>query len=128
MGKNFPLPKSERIFLRKEIETLFSKGESFFSGSFKVKYCAGPDLTEPAKVLVSVPKRLMKRSVDRNRIKRLTKECFRLNKKRLNDFLEVRHYGLLVAFIYTKTKIPEFPEVERDIVNSFSKIINKLDV
>ena len=59
-------------------------------------------------------------AVDRNRIKRLTRECWRLQKQELYDALQGRQ--MAVFFIYTDKKIADFPTLR----HKFSVILNRL--
>jgi ribonuclease P protein component len=75
--------RHERLKSEKTIQELFKKGSSVFLYPFKVYFL--PIAPQPAdffwpKVLVSVSKRQFKRAVDRNRIKRLVREAYRLHK------------------------------------------------
>lgn len=53
-----------------------------------------------------------KRAVDRNRIKRLGREAFRLNKPTLIQLLELGHQQLQVFFIFTDKKLPDYKLIE----------------
>ncbi len=53
-----------------------------------------------------------KRAVDRNRIKRLGREAFRLNKHSLTQQLEANHQQLQVFFIFTDKKLPDYKLIE----------------
>lgn len=53
-----------------------------------------------------------KRAVDRNRIKRLGREAFRLNKHVLTLQLEASHQQLQVFFIFTDKKLPDYKLIE----------------
>jgi len=53
-----------------------------------------------------------KRAVDRNRIKRLGREAFRLNKHTLTQQLQANHQQLQVFFIFTDKKLPDYPLIE----------------
>ena len=85
--QRFTLRANERLKLRKQIETLFLKGEAFSVFPVKVMYLLHqlPDDADASKVLVgfSVPKKRVKRAVNRNRIRRISREAWRLNKAAL---------------------------------------------
>ncbi|MGB0427427.1 MAG: ribonuclease P protein component [Flavobacteriales bacterium] len=68
--------KSERLCAQKQIDELFLKGETFFV--YPLKLYAMPD--EQKKLLISVPKRMQKKAVDRNLIKRRIRESYRTQK------------------------------------------------
>ena len=60
---------------------------------------------------VSVSKRHFKHAVDRNRIKRLMREGYRLQKGGLILALQNRHICLHLFIIYTGKELPAFEEV-----------------
>lgn len=63
-------------------------------------------------VLVSVSKRRFRKAVDRNRIKRLTRECYRLRKKSLYEqFSKVSLNPILLSLSYIDTKMPDFHQI-----------------
>lgn len=73
------LPRQERLKSLKAIEGLFSGGNSTAT-CFPVKAIWRSNDEEFSRLLVSVSKRLHKRAVIRNRIKRQMREAYRLNK------------------------------------------------
>ncbi len=81
--------KEYKLCSRKIIGRLFEKGARLNSFPFALTYGfeALPDQTVPFQVVISVPKRTFKRAHDRNRIKRMVRECLRKNKYILEDFL-----------------------------------------
>lgn len=76
----------------------------------------------PVQAGVSASKKYFKRAVDRNRIKRLTREAYRLRKIPLKEVLQAKNLQLGVFFIYTGKVIPSYAEV----CEKMDVIINKL--
>lgn len=117
--------KSERLHEKKLIQKLFDEGESFYKYPFKVFYLnvKNKDAVK-AKVLVSVSKRLFKKAVERNRIKRIIREAYRKNKYLLSDnkFNENGQI-LLIGFIYTGKKLPEYQETEEKIILILQELV-----
>ncbi len=77
----FTYSKKEKLKSKKHIEALFNNGLSVSAFPLKLIYL--PIEFEDGATLktgVSVSKRLHKKAVDRNRIKRLLREAYRLNK------------------------------------------------
>lgn len=97
--------KYKSLKSKKEITRLFSEGEKLKSGSILVLHQPSEDTTE---VAFSVKKKDFKLAVDRNRIKRLMKEAFRLNQNELSDT-----YRLF--FIHLGDKKQEFTYYEEKI-------------
>ena len=79
MNQNYPT--IEKLKSKKLLDALFSSGKKI--NGFPIKLVYKPlDFEDDCliKVGVSVPKRNFKKAVDRNRIKRLMREAYRLNK------------------------------------------------
>jgi ribonuclease P protein component len=74
----------EKLKSRKLLEQLFTKGRSFSVFPLKVFYMPLPGTVDHAvKAGVGVSAKHFRKAVDRNRIKRLLRECYRLNKQSL---------------------------------------------
>jgi ribonuclease P protein component len=61
---------------------------------------------------VSVSKRNFKKAVDRNRIKRLLREAYRIHKAPLHEKLKAKQKKLEVFFVFTDRTLPTFDLVE----------------
>lgn len=122
MGKQFTLGKKERLKSRKEIELLFSKGKKFSITPFRVHYLFNELTDPPLQFGVSVSKKNFKKAVDRNRIRRLVKETYRLQKMELQQQVKEKKGQLHVFFIYNGKEIPEYI----GIFDKMKKVIDKL--
>jgi len=100
-------PKAQRLKSRKQIEALFRSGKSF--SVFPIRVFYHWEGTGLPKVGVGAPKRHFKKAVDRNRIKRLLREGYRLQKQALLDAPTA--LGLHVFIVYTGKDIPVFTDV-----------------
>ncbi len=116
MKKPFSLSKSERIKSKKAIETLFQSGEAFFSFPYRIVYkaTASAEANAPAlsaeglQMAVSVPKRFFKRAHDRNRIKRLTREAYRLQKPYLAEITRQQGKTLQLMLVFQGKTLPDY--------------------
>lgn len=92
---------------------------------FVVYYTVGGKFdNDNSQMMVSVSKHLFKHAVDRNRIKRLTREAYRLRRHRL----EVDGVIFSIAFVYKSRKIESFETVSQTmegIVNRFLTILSQ---
>ena len=85
--------KIERLKNKKLIERLFDSGQSITVFPLKAVYLNTSFEDEvAAKVGVSVSKRLFGSAVDRNRIKRLLREVYRLNRNDIFISESTYHY------------------------------------
>ncbi len=68
-----------------------------------------PDATtQPVQAGVGVSARNFRKAVDRNRIKRLLRECYRLNKLSLHERIQQSNKPIAVFFLYTGKELPEY--------------------
>ena len=79
----------------------------------------------PCQVMVSVSKRLFKRAVDRNRIKRLLRENWRLQKNALVQSWATDETQNAVVFIYMGKEMPTFEIIEKAMGVAVEKMISK---
>jgi ribonuclease P protein component len=76
------LGKQERLKSRKLIEQLFTEGKSVKNFPLRMVFKQIPHTSKfPIQAAFSVPKRNFKKAVDRNRLKRLLRETYRLQKE-----------------------------------------------
>lgn len=75
--------KTERLYLKKEIEEVRTKGSVVFHHPLKITWIRSGDPGKPNKILVLAPKRNFRHAVDRNLLKRRMRESYRLNKSLL---------------------------------------------
>ena len=115
--------KAERISHQREIDRLFGEGRSFVAYPIRVIYLETKPLSgAKTAVLISVPKKRFKRAVHRNRIKRLIRETYRLNKNQLPEVPGESPAGRLIGFIYLGNELPGFATVEAAMQKAFKKI------
>lgn len=124
--RKYSFPKQERLSSKKLIDALFTKGASFYFYPFSVRFLVADDSAICHQFMVSVSKRNFKRAVDRNRIKRLVRESYRLHKHMLGEFLPEGKF-LVIAYIYTGKEIHPYNFVESKLVDSFRRLKAKLD-
>jgi ribonuclease P protein component len=116
--KTFTLPKTERLYLRDAVDRLFSSGRGFIVYPYRVVYRtllaeeAAADPMGRVAIMTIAPKKKFRHAVDRNHVKRLTREAYRLNKLPLVEAVAARGEKLHVAFVYLDNKFLSFEETE----------------
>ncbi|MBZ9629669.1 ribonuclease P protein component [Salegentibacter sp. LM13S] len=115
--------KDEKLKSKKLIDILFQEGKSVKKYPLKLIYLpiTNPEITK-FKTGVSVPKKLVKTAVGRNRIKRLMREAFRKNKYLVtSDFPQP--YALM--FIYISREEICLEELNRTMIKVMEKFREK---
>ncbi|MEQ8908197.1 MAG: ribonuclease P protein component [Vicingaceae bacterium] len=115
---SFGLPKKERIYLKEEIQELFKKGRWSKQHPIRLVSVSRESEAQEAtvKMGVSVPKKNLKRAVDRNKIKRLIKESYRLHKKPLLEKCKKEEKSCLLMFVYGDKELLPYPRIEKKII------------
>jgi ribonuclease P protein component len=124
----FTFSKEERLSGRTHIDELFDQGKSFHIAPFKVLYrITGIPQDHPVRLIIAIPKRKIKRAVDRNRLRRLIREAYRLNKPEFIARIESIRVTLHLAIIYTGDTVDiAYSDVEKKIIQGLDKLIGKL--
>ena len=109
--------KDERLRKKILITKLFQEGSSFFIYPFRVTWL--PSIVPgayPAQVLVIVPKQMIRKAVNRNKIKRRMREAYRKNKFILYEFLAQNQATLILALTYTSKEILPYDLLQEKII------------
>ena len=122
---NHSFPKEEKLKSRKLIEKLFEEGKSVSKYPLKLIYLEA-DLPKEVSIQagVTVPKRKFKKAVDRNQIKRLLRESYRLHKPLLFNNIE-GNFAFL--FLYLGKEIPSYETVETNMIQILQKFIRQIN-
>jgi ribonuclease P protein component len=123
MAKSYTLGRSERLKSNKVLEELFSKGKRFNVPGYRVFYRQSKDEKDPfLQFGVGVGNKNFKKAVDRNRIKRLTRESWRLQKNTLQQSLADKREKYSVFFVYSGKAIPLYSETFSAVATAIQKL------
>ena len=137
MGYGFP--KDSRLCGQLRIAQLYKEGKRFTAWPLRVTYMPIINYQSPItnQILVWAPKSLFKRAVQRNRLRRLMREAYRLNKDILqaepvlqqSGLTAKRSYspkcGLLIAFNYMDKEEQPFAVINKAVCKALKKIAEK---
>ena len=123
------LPKSQRIYLKKAVQSLFEEGKGFSLYPFRVVvhlYDAENQEDALPRILVSVSKKRFHHAIKRNRVKRLIRESWRKNKSELIKLCHENNKTLDVALVYNATVILTYQEIEGKMKQVVERLVEKL--
>lgn len=126
----YTLGKTERLKSRKAIDLLFKDGKSFSNFPFRVLWMFKPDAVHSLQAGFSVSAKYFRNATDRNRIKRLMRECYRLQKNDLQISLQASEKKMLVFFIYLGNELPQYQELYKRttaVIKRLTKLNNEND-
>jgi ribonuclease P protein component len=128
MTKTFSYGKNEKLKGRKLTEQLFRKGNTFFISPVKVFYMQPETLLDfPAKAGVGASGKNFKKAVERNRIKRILREAYRLEKPILLNYLEAKKKQVVFFILYTDKTLPHFQSIKTLMPLILQRLIKQLD-
>lgn len=118
--------KKDKLKSKKQIDRLFDEGKTFSVFPLRLVYMSTPNSNGVlVKAGVSVSKRNFKKAVDRNKIKRLLREAYRLNK---NDYFNNITTQCAFMILYIGNEIPSFEQVDismKQLLNKLSNLISE---
>jgi len=124
-SKPYSLGKTERLKSRKQIDILFETGKKITQFPFRLIYRIEKGKAE-IKAGFTVSSKNFPSAVDRNRIKRLIRESYRLQKKDAESTVVKKEYLLHLFFIYTGREILSHEEIALRLKQILDKLIQVL--
>lgn len=124
-GKN-TFCTAEKLKSKKLIEQLFKEGKSVSHNGFTLVYLFTPlNCLYPAQAGFSVPKKSFKHAVDRNRIKRLLREAYRMQKLPLYEKLVADKKQAALMWVYKGREMPDYDKVQKEVQFCLKKLLWK---
>jgi len=109
-------PKQNKLCGKERIAALYKEGKRLAAWPLRVTYMHSEAETQ---VLVWAPKSLFKKAVQRNHLRRLMREAFRLHQ----ELLEEKHYR--IAFNYMDKEVQPYAVIEKAVCKALKKIAEK---
>ncbi|TKC10634.1 ribonuclease P protein component [Pedobacter polaris] len=120
--------KEERLCSKKSLDLLFKNGSSFLLYPFRITYFFVVEPHQyPTQVVINVAKKRYKHAVDRNLIKRRTREVYRLQKgELLYSSLVNRDELLLLSLQYVGKEKYDYSFFEKKLTLALKKLANQI--
>lgn len=118
--KSHGLSKAERISGVKDVAALLAGGKWMRSELLKV--CFMRNDLEYSRIVVAVPKRLFKRAVKRNLLKRRIREAYRLQKELLGATPGAAATGFDILLQYNSPEVADFAAIRDDVAVALRRI------
>jgi ribonuclease P protein component len=124
---DFSFKKAERLSSNTSISLLFQEGRSLSSYPLRIIYSVRDRGDYAAKVAISVPKRLFKKAVDRNLLKRRIREAYRIHKQSLYAGLEKLDVHINLVIQYQYGEILAYTTIEKGLLKGVEKMLKDLE-
>lgn len=123
-AKSFVFPRSSRLKSSLIIKNVVHQRESFFCYPIKCFYhIEETACITPPKVAMLVSKKRFHHATDRNRVKRLMREAYRLH---LPDVSFPEKYALQLCWMFVGVEMPDYQRIEKAFVDIFHHLETKL--
>lgn len=136
MPKVFTYKKQDKLKSRKQTQHLFSKGQSINVFPIKLIFTleinateASKGIAEPNGILqagVGAPGRTFRKAVQRNRVKRLLREAYRLEKPSFMEQVSLANKRLNLFFLYTDAVVLTQLEIQTKLKEALNLLVKKL--
>jgi ribonuclease P protein component len=123
LSERFSLPRSKRLKSRKSIAFLFANAQGVSVDNIRALHQLESFPGGGVLVGFSAPSKLFRLAVQRNRVKRLMREAWRLQQTGLRDHFEGKPDRLIIFLIYRAKVMPD----QATVMKQVGMIIQKLE-
>ena len=122
----YRFPKACRLRKSKQIESLFKLGNRFYEYPYNVVWLENNSSNYNIKIAISIPKKLVVKASQRNRIKRLTREAVRKKSYILKEVLIKKNKYINLFLIYNLKTILNYSEIENKISVTLQRLADEV--
>jgi len=122
----FSLYKSEKLCSQTAVSRLFAGGLSAKSYPLRAVFAVSHRAAgAPARFLITIPKKKIRKAVDRVQMRRRVREAYRLNRQYLVPLLREREIKVDIAFIYLSEEKKDYALIEQKMQSLLAQIAEK---
>ena len=125
-NKKYIFPKSNRLKSRKKLQQIFAEGKSARAENVRIVYLVEKNTTTELKCGVGLTTKFFKNAVDRNRIKRLLREAYRLQQQPLLDYTSQTRICLSIFILFTGKELPTYAPLYDNVGIALRKLVKTL--
>lgn len=119
-------PKSQRLKSQKKLQQVFAEGKSVRAKDLRLVYLEEKKEATDIKCGVGLTTRNFKHAVDRNRIKRLLREAYRLQQHDFKSYAEAHSVNLSLFLLYTGREMPRYQDIYENVGVVLQKLLKAL--
>jgi ribonuclease P protein component len=122
----FSFKKEERITSRSTLSSLFTEGKIVHVPPLRILYLPASTGKYPAAVAVSVPRRLFRKAVDRNLLKRRIREAYRSGKPFFYSGLNKLGRQANLVILYQHHEKVDYHTIHEALLKGLEKILREI--
>lgn len=121
--KGLRLYKDEKLCGQLAIDRLFEQGTGLIAFPLRAVFLFRPEAAAPARILITIPKKKIRHAIARVRLRRQTREAFRLLRYRqLYPALQQAHRSVDIAFVWLDTTLADYSIISQRMETLLERI------
>lgn len=123
---NLRLYKYEKLCSRTAIDSVFAHGKSVAQFPLRAVYSIEEAGNTPARFLITIPKKKIRKAVNRVLLRRRVREAYRLNRHLILPALQEHNVSINIAFLYIHNEELQYHHIQEAMTKILSKIAQSL--
>ena len=120
---DYKLKKDEKLCSRTAVNLLFDEGKSLMAFPLRAAYRLRPQGEHPVQFLISIPKKRIRRAVQRVTLRRRVREAYRLSRRDLlQPTLTESGWGVAIAFVYLDNTPAPYSVIQEKMTTLLQRI------